>query len=109
MFPFNHISDDEEFIVAISESWTCDTVSYNELKQQHKLFTPFDLNESENTPLYDIDPDIQFYANQISTSLHKCDYYLEDGFNKSLSSIDLSGKCISLLHINIRSAVKNLK
>ena len=108
IFPFNMIDDDEEFISTLSESWTSDKISYDTLKQQHKLFTPFDLNECENAPLYDIDPDIQYYSNICNASLHKCDYFLEDGFNKSLSSLNIDDKCISLMHVNIRSAVKNL-
>lgn len=111
IFPFNHLSDDDEesFLLSISESWSSETISYDELKQQDKLFTPFDLNEHENMPLYDIDPDIQYYSHLLNGTLHNCDYYLEDGFNKSLSSLNIQDNCISMMHINIRSAVKNLQ
>ena len=106
IFPSNNTCDDDEFILALSDSWTCESISFDELKQQEKLFTPFDLNEYHNTPLYDIDPDIQYYSNQVNASLHNCDYFLEEGFNKAVSSLNIKSKCLSLMHINIRSAVK---
>ena len=52
---------------------------------QNKIFSPFELNEDSNLPLIDSDPDVQFYNNQCNYSLHSCDYYLEDAFNKKSS------------------------
>ena len=41
--------------------------------------------------------------------MHSCDYYIEDTINKKLSDLNTSGRCLSLVHANIRSARKNLK
>ena len=51
-----------------------------------------DLNENENIPLYDIDPDVQFFLNQCNAALPNCDYHLEDSFNKTL--LNKSNKCM---------------
>ena len=109
IFPFNHLCEEEDFILAISDYWHIDeTVPFNDLNIQEKLFTPFDLNENENVPLYDIDPDIQFYRNQCNTSLPNCDYHLEDSFNKKISNLKIKDNCISMTHVNIHSANENL-
>ena len=109
LFPFNHILEEDEFILAISEYWTVDeNVPIDDLLIQEKLFTPFDLNENENGPLFDIDPDIQFYVNQCGASLPSCDYYLENAFNKKISKLNVDDDCVSMIHLNIRSAIKNL-
>ena len=57
----------------------------------------------------DIDPDIQFYNTQCNKALLSCDYYLEDSFNRKISELRVPDRCLSLIHTNIRSAVKNLK
>ena len=66
------------------------------------------LNEDLNLPLIDSDPDVQFYNSQCNNSLHSCDYYLEDSFNNKVSDLNLSTGCLSMVHMNIRSIVKNL-
>ena len=40
--------------------------------------------------------------------MNNCDYYLEDAFNKRLSQLDINELCVSMIHLNIRSAAKNL-
>ena len=76
IFPFNHFSEEDEFLLALSDYWFMNEImGFNELKLQNKLFTPFELNENENSPLYDIDPDMQFYVNQ-SNSYIQCVYFI---------------------------------
>ena len=63
------------------------------------VFIPFEINESIDTPLTEMDPDIQFYSNSQYTHGAKCDYYLEDRFiskgveKKMQSIIFLPLKC----------------
>ena len=76
---------------------------------QDRLFSPFELNEDVSLPLFDSDPDVQFYNDQCNPYLHSCDYYIEDSLNKELSELNISERCLSIIHANIRSAPKNLK
>ena len=109
IFPFNHLDDSEEFILALSESWHTDEITrFENLTLQEKLFTPFDLNVEDSSPLSEVDPDLQFYLNQCSSSQQQGDYYLEDTFNKKISHLDKNSMCVSMIHLNIRSATKNL-
>ena len=109
LFPFNHFTDDEDFMLAIADSWFLqDVVPLTDFRVQDMLFIPFDLNESENSPLHEIDPDLQYYTNQIGNQLNSCDYHLEAGFNKHMSNLKINENCLSMVHINARSAVKNL-
>ena len=59
-------------------------------------------------PLYDCDPDIQYYNSQCSVNLSSCNYYLEDLFNKKLSQLDIADNAFSMVHTNIRSIPRNL-
>ena len=109
IFPFNQTEEDEEFLEFLSELQENDLlIPLNILIDQNKSFTPFELNEDLNLPLIDSDPDVQFYNNQCNNSLHSCDYYLEDSFNNKVSDLNLSTGCLSMVHMNIRSIVKNL-
>ena len=106
MLPFNNL-DDEAFCEAISEIQLKQTpVSFQILQNQELIFSPFDFNEKSDTPLHDIDPDIQFYSDKYS--LHSCDYYLEEMFNDKIFQNKVKDNNFSMLHANIRSAQKNL-
>ena len=108
IFAFNHLEDDE-FIEAISESWeNRPLVSFDMLDNQGLIFSPFDLNDKYDNPLHDVDPDIQFYNKHYTGSLQSCDYYLEEMFNDKIKKCKISNQSFSSLHINIRSAQKNL-
>ena len=75
IFAFNklHATDFNE---ALAKSLVKEmTVYFEYLEKQGLIFTTFDLNDKHDTLLYDIDPDIQCFNDQISGSLHSCDYY----------------------------------
>lgn len=81
IFPFNHL-DNEAYCEAILEIQIKQTpISFQLLQNQELIFSPFDFNGKPDTPLHDVDPDIQFYSDK---SLHSCDYYLEDMFNNKI-------------------------
>ena len=46
----------------------------------NKIFIPFEIIDSIDTPLTEVDPDIQFYSSVAYIQSTKCDYYLEDKF-----------------------------
>ena len=110
IFAYNHIDDDEEYLEIIYELQDCNPpIPFDILSSQDRMFIPFELNEDESLPLIDSDPDVQFYNSQCNKTLHSCDYYLEDSFNKKVSDLHVPARCLSLIHTNIRSANKNLK
>ena len=109
ILPFIHLTDNLEFINAISENKDmADKIPFNILMEQQKLFTPFELNDEPESPISDIDPDIQFYNNHCNSVLNSCDYYIEDSLNKKIDTLNINDNCFSFLHANIRSAPRNL-
>ena len=109
MFPFNHIYDEDEFMVTLADNWNSqNTLPFECLNSQDKIFCPFDLNEDTNTLLHEADPDMNYYRNNCNYALQSCDYYLEDSFNKKIGNLNITNACLSMVHTNIRSAVRNL-
>ena len=109
IFPFNHIFNDEDFILALSDSWNDQkSIPFDLLDNHDRLILPFDFNEDFDSPLSDSDPDVQFYNSQCNTMLNSCDYYLETGMNTKLKSLNIRSSAFSLFHMNIRSVTKNL-
>ena len=106
IFPFNHIDDDDDFLICLSEQWH---VSYSTdiKKLRDKVFNPFEINNDKRHPLFNYDPDFHYY-NLVCNSLSACDYYLEDAFNEKCEELTFSSMCFSLLHCNIRSIPRNL-
>ena len=83
ILPFNHITEDDDFVHALAENWWTDPlIPLDLLYNDDRVFQPFELNFDENMPLGDIDPDIQFYHNQYNNNLISSDYHLEESFNK---------------------------
>lgn len=108
MFPFYNLENDD-FLKTISEFWIKQPlIPFDTLLNQQLCFLPFDFNEKHGNPLHDVDPDIQFYNEHFSKSLQSCDYYLENTFNDKIKQNNISDNSFSMLHVNIRSAPKNL-
>ena len=74
------------------------------------LFDPFQLNEFDtDVHLFDIDPDLQYFnIKNYNDKFRKCTYYSEDSFNKKCYPLVKGINFLSLLHVNARSAPKNL-
>ena len=106
IFPCNFIEDENDFLATITDISCLTDKSLCYLSD--KLFMPFELNDKDHSSaLCDIDPDIHFYQefNQVTV---KCNYYLETKFNEEISEPKQSTDVLSLCHVNIRSARKNL-
>ena len=71
----------------------------------NKIFTPFEINDSFDTPLADIDPDYQYYTNFHHNGKLNCDYYFEDKFRRKLYKTDKSQ--LYLFHLNVISISKH--
>ena len=83
IFPFNHIDDDDDFLICLSEQWHV-SYSTNIKKLRDKVFNP----------LFNYDPDFHYY-NLVCNSLSACDYYLEDAFNEKCEELTLSSRSFS--------------
>ena len=110
-FQFNHLLDGNEFLDTVNDCCS----DHNRIcieNVQNKVFNPFDFNsESENSAskaFEDVDPDIQFFNDMYVNKVSPCDYCLENTFNRKASEIEVNSLNLSLIHLNIRSAPKNL-
>ena len=101
IFPYNHIDDDDEFYSVIIEGVLGYSYQFQEMNK--KVFIPFEINDQSDTPLTEIDPDLQFYLETSYIRNTKCDYYMEDTFIKKISTPGNHNKKLSLLHLNIKS------
>jgi len=110
IFPFNHNTNDREFLQNISEMWySRKYIPYLNLDQY--VFNPFEWNDDNpNLPNLDSDPDLQYFNDMTyANNINNCNYYLEDDFGKKISNFRCAEKCFSLTHLNIRSIPKNLE
>ena len=106
LFPYNLITDENDFISAITDISCVSQKSFCYLSD--KLFMPFELNDKDHrSALCDIDPDLHFYQ-EFDQATVKCNYYLETKFNDEISKPNGTKDVLSLCHVNIRSARKNL-
>ena len=106
IFPFNHIEDHEDYSKVLHDMFH---TTSNLCFLSDKIFSPIDLNHdlNEYDMLKDLDPDVNFYNNIEHTITSKCKYYFEDMFNREINE-NLSNDFLSMIHLNIRSAQKNL-
>ena len=83
ILPFNHFDEDEDFFGAVMEQRLNCSFRFHEMNS--KVFVSFEINQESNTPVSEIDPDLQFYTESNCIQNTKCDYYLEDSFNDCFS------------------------
>ena len=105
--PFNNIDENNSFYDALSEFWFDSTqIPIEDL--QTKAFVPFEINsDSSHHPLFDVDPDIQYF-NKIHRGDINSDYYTVESFSSKCSQM-VDRNMFSLFHVNIRSIPKNLR
>ena len=95
-FVYNQL-DGDDFHCAISEGISECGFRLHELNK--KVFTPFEINDSPNLLLFEINRDIQFYMDMNYTENIRCNYYFEDVFNEKMKEVDKSS--LSMCHLNI--------
>ena len=92
----------------------CSYISYSSILKQdadvlqwtNMIFNQLLLNDKSNIPLFETDPDTQFY-NELSIICNEnSNYYSEDHFNQLLSRIECSQN-LSFLRADIRSLKAN--
>ena len=72
-----------------------------------KVYVPIEINDEFDTPLTEIDPDMQFYLESNYIKNTKCDYYIEHTFVKNISKIHEQKRALSMFHMNIKSLPKH--
>ena len=72
-----------------------------------KVFIPFEINESTNTPFTEMDPDIQFYSSTHYALNTQCEYFIEDTFLTNITEKNKFQNKLSLFHINVKSLPKH--
>ena len=105
ILPFNHFDEDEEFFGAIVEQRLNCSFQFHEMNS--RVFVPFEINQELNTPVSEIDPDLQFYTETNYIENTKCDYYLEDSFNDCFTESETEAINASFFHLNIKSLPKH--
>ena len=76
---------------------------------QNKVFSPFDLNDNENLPLFACDPDANYYNDIAINSFKDSNFYSADSFNETYKKHYNKGHAeFSLCQINIRSIPAHL-
>ena len=112
IFPYNHFddddgddddNDDDDFHSAVIEGMRNCSFRLHEIN--NKVFTPFEINDSFDTPFVDIDPDYQYYTYFHHSGNLNCDYYFEDKSRCKLYKIQESQ--LSIFHLNIKSISKH--
>ena len=72
------------------------------------LYNPLDLNESENSPLYEVDPDLQVLNEMYnSNNLLKSDYHISNTFKSQLQRMKVTREACSFFHLNMQNATSN--
>ena len=109
ILPYNHIENDDVFM----SDMNCIEAGSRSIEQLSEIiFNPFELNTDDHySPLYDADPDMNYYNELDSHIGLNCNYYFDNSFQsviqEKLKHID-SKHIFSLCHINIRSLKANL-
>ena len=106
--PFYNIENDHDFLACVNDL----DDGFNRMLPIDELdvnvFAPFSFDETDtNSPMSDNDPDLQYF-NKYHDGLTNCGYYNEDTFNVKRKQCVDSDNNFSLIHLNVRSAPKNL-
>ena len=104
ILPYNHIEDDNEFLTSVMEIATDYPVHFQNLDKN--VFVPFEFNDNVHTPLFEVDPDYNFFTDtQIAYNVN-CDYFIQDTFIQYYKKRK-HDKPFSVFHMNVRSLPKH--
>ena len=68
-------------------------------------FNPLDLDESMNSPFFDINPDLNHLNDMhVSNNLLSCHYYIANTFKSKLQNKNVTREALSMIHLNMQSA-----
>ena len=95
--PYSRFDNDDDYECIIMEGVVNDKSHMNEMS--NKLFCPFEINQEIETPLTEMDPDMQFYSKCHYIKNINCDYYPKETFNEEIKDRSTTGTNLSLLTI----------
>ena len=112
LFPFNDTRDEGEFLSRLSESWDLThsklPSSIARLMEESYNFNPLDLDESMNSPFFDINPDLNHLNSMyVSDNLLSCHYFIANTFKSKLQNTNVTRESLSMIHLNMRSASRD--
>ena len=102
---YNHYYEDWDFFAAVLQGILDHTFRLHEINS--KIFSPFEINQDLDTPLSEIDPDLQYYSEINYIQNMNCDYHIDDSFQNNISNNTNCSNKMSLFHINIKSLPKH--
>ena len=71
-------------------------------------FNPLDLDESMNSPFFDINPDLNHLNEMyVSNNLLSCHYFIANTFKSKLQTENVTREAFSMIHLNMRSASRD--
>ena len=105
IFVYNHYNEDQDFFTAVLEGILDHIFRLHEINS--KVFSPFEIIQDLDTPLSEIDPDLQYYSESNCIQNMDCDYYFEDSFQNNISNNTNCSSKMSFFHINIKSLPKH--
>ena len=99
---YNHIDDDNEIYFTILEGML--DCPFNVHEMSKKVFIPFEINDEFDTPLTEIDPDMQFYLESIYIKIQSVITILKTHF---LKTFPIQKIALSMFHMDIKSLSKH--
>ena len=100
--PFCNIIEEDEYKSAIYSRHSDEPIDFSILDRL--AFNPFEWNQDTNTPLGEVDPDIQYFSSPCFSSNQNCDYHTECTFNRYTTKYNLNeSHGISLYCHNVHS------
>ena len=106
VFPFNSERDEQLFLGKLSEMWPPLRHlpgSIATLLEIEKSFNPIEFNESENSPLFDVDPCLQVLNDAfISNSILSSSYHIANTFKSKLQTMNVTREACSIFHLNMQ-------
>ena len=107
LFPFNW-KDDEEFMVVVNANeYNLNSLNGND-ENVHKIFDH--VEDDDALPMYDLDPDLNLYNDNVPNLNLNCKYLAEESFNSTYDQMfhKNGGNPVSLCHININRVPRKI-
>ena len=100
---FYHHSDENEFLSALYACINNKPIDITYLNEYN--LTPFEWNSKTTSPLFDLDPYMQFYSEPKFSNQNDCDYMTIEDFSRACIELPIKSSCFSLMCYNVRSLV----
>ena len=103
MFPFNNVVDNNELKRALFSNEFNNMISADDLNRE---YSTEDLSPDLDMHNMEVDPDLNYF-NELQCDMQS-KYFNENSFNEKCKTLGLALNILSIMHLNIRSAVKHM-